>query len=45
MERLLDDISFTATDKDGDTLTIDKAYVDEHVGKLAANQDLSKFIL
>ena len=45
MERLLDDISFTATDKSGETLTIDKAYVEEHVGKLAADQDLSKFIL
>ena len=45
MERLLDDISFTATDKSGETLTIDKAYVEDHVGKLAADQDLSKFIL
>lgn len=45
MERLLDDISFKATDKDGDTLKIDKAYVQEHVGGLAEDQDLSKFIL
>ena len=45
MERLLDDISITATDKSGETLTIDKAYVEDHVGKLAADQDLSKFIL
>ena len=45
MERLLDDISFKATDKSGETVKIDKAYVQEHVGKLAANQDLSKFIL
>ena len=45
MERLLDDISFRATDKGGESLTIDAAYVKEHVGKLAANQDLSKFIL
>lgn len=45
MERLLDDISFKATDKGGETLKIDKAYVQEHVGKLAADQDLSKFIL
>ncbi len=45
MERLLDDISFKATDKAGETLTIDKSYVAEHVGKLASNQDLSKFIL
>ena len=45
MERLLDDISFTATDRSGDTLKIDAAYVREHVGKLASDQDLSKFIL
>ena len=45
MERLLDDISFKATDKSGETVQIDKAYVQEHVGKLAADQDLSKFIL
>ena len=45
MERLLDDISFSATDKGGETVKIDKAYVQEHVGKLAADQDLSKFIL
>ena len=45
LERLLDDISFTATDKGGETLVIDEAYVKENVGKLAKNQDLSKFIL
>ncbi len=45
MERLLDEISFSATDKSGETLTINANYVKEHVGKLAANQDLSKFIL
>lgn len=45
MERLLDDISFKATDKSGETVVVDKAYVKEHVGKLAADQDLSKFIL
>lgn len=45
MERLLDDISFTATDKDGETLTIDATYVKDQVSELAADQDLSKFIL
>ena len=45
MERLLDDISFKATDKDGETVKIDAKYVEEHVGRLAADQDLSKFIL
>ena len=45
MERLLDDISFTATDRGGETVVIDQAYVAETVGKLAKDQDLSKFIL
>jgi len=45
MERLLDDVSFTATDRDGETIKIDAAYVDKHVGELAKDQDLSKFIL
>jgi len=45
MERLLDDISFSATDKDGEVLDINAQYVEEHVGKLASNLDLSKFIL
>jgi len=45
MERLLDEVSFTATDKNGETVKIDADYVREHVGKLAADQDLSKFIL
>ncbi len=45
LERLLDEVSFTATDKGGETITIDKAYVENHVGKLAQDQDLSKFIL
>lgn len=45
MERLLDEISFTATDKTGQTITIDAAYVREHIGSLAKDADLSKFIL
>ena len=46
MERLLEEISFGATDMaDGTVLTIDKAYVAEHVSELAKNIDLSKFIL
>ena len=45
MERLLDEISFTATDKPGFTLKIDAAYVREQVAELAKNADLSKFIL
>ena len=45
MEKLLDDISFTASDNDGQELIIDKEYVEKHVGELAKDSDLSKFIL
>jgi ATP-dependent HslUV protease ATP-binding subunit HslU len=45
MERILDDISFNATDRAGETVTIDAAYVEEHIGDLARNADLSRFIL
>ena len=45
MERLLDDISFTATDRSGEMVTIDADAVRETVGELAKDQDLSKFIL
>jgi ATP-dependent HslUV protease ATP-binding subunit HslU len=45
MERVLDDVSYTATDRSGETVMIDKAYVEQHIGALAKNADLSKFIL
>jgi len=45
VERVLDDVSFTATDRSGESVTIDQAYVNKHVGELAKNTDLSKFIL
>jgi ATP-dependent HslUV protease ATP-binding subunit HslU len=45
MERILDEISFEAGDRHGETVTIDGAYVREHIGDLAKNADLSKFIL
>jgi ATP-dependent HslUV protease ATP-binding subunit HslU len=45
MERVLDEISFEASDKGGETVAIDGAYVRERVGELAKNADLSKFIL
>ncbi|MGH6855212.1 MAG: ATP-dependent protease ATPase subunit HslU [Aestuariivirga sp.] len=45
LERVLDEVSFTATDRSGDQVTIDAAYVEKHVGDLARNADLSKFIL
>ena len=45
MEKLLEEISFTASDRGGETVTIDAAMVQEQVGELAKNADLSKFIL
>jgi ATP-dependent HslUV protease ATP-binding subunit HslU len=45
MERVLDEISFTAPDKGGETVTIDAAYVEKAVGDLARNADLSRYIL
>ena len=45
MERVLDEISFTASDRAGDRIVIDGAYVEEHIGDLAKNRDLSRFIL
>jgi ATP-dependent HslUV protease ATP-binding subunit HslU len=45
MERVLDEISFTAPDQAGTKVTIDAAYVQKHVGDLSKNTDLSRFIL
>ena len=45
MERLLESISFDASDKQGETLKIDGRYVDEKLGELAINEDLSRYIL
>ncbi|KXF79237.1 ATP-dependent protease [Paramesorhizobium deserti] len=45
MERVLDEISFTAPDKTGTSFTVDAKYVRETIGDLAKNADLSRFIL
>src|SRR5690606_30102701 len=45
MERLLEEISFTASDRGGESITIDAALVRERVASLARDADLSKFIL
>lgn len=45
MERVLDELSFNASDMDGDTVSIDGDFVQKHIGDLAKNTDLSKFIL
>ena len=45
IEKVLDDISFNATDRAGETITIDKKYVEDNLGNLVKDTDLSKFIL
>jgi ATP-dependent HslUV protease ATP-binding subunit HslU len=45
MERVLDEISFAAPDRSGETVKVDAAYVQSRVGDLAKNADLSRFIL
>ena len=45
LEKVVEEISFSAGDRSGETVTIDAAYVQERIGALAANADLSRFIL
>ncbi len=45
IEKVLDDISFNATDRAGETISIDKKYVNDNLGNLVKDTDLSKFIL
>ena len=45
VEKLLEDISFDAEDRKGETLKIDAAYVQEHLAGIAKDADLSKYIL
>ncbi|MBT8442023.1 MAG: ATP-dependent protease ATPase subunit HslU [Gammaproteobacteria bacterium] len=45
LERLLEAVSFDAADRSGQTLTIDADYVDEHLGELVKDEDLSRYIL
>ena len=45
LERLLDIISFEAPDRSGETIMLDAAYVNEHLDSLAADEDLSRYIL
>ncbi len=45
MERILEEISFSAPDRSGDTVVIDAGHVDRSIGELAGNADLSRFIL
>jgi ATP-dependent HslUV protease ATP-binding subunit HslU len=45
LERVLDEVSFTAPDKSWQTVVIDREFVENHIGDLARNADLSRFIL
>ena len=45
MERLLDEVSFNATQMSGQTIVVDAAYVDVRLGELSRNEDLSRYIL
>ncbi|MBQ9220562.1 MAG: ATP-dependent protease ATPase subunit HslU [Succinivibrio dextrinosolvens] len=45
MEKILEEISFSAPDKSGSTVIIDDKYVDEHLGDLVENEDVSRYIL
>ena len=45
IEKVLDDISFNATDRAGETITVDEKYVQNNLGNLVKDTDLSKFIL
>jgi len=45
IERVLDEISFTATDRAGEKITVDSKYIKDNIGELVKDTDLSKFIL
>jgi ATP-dependent HslUV protease ATP-binding subunit HslU len=45
MERVLDEVSFSAPDRSGETIVVDAAFVERNIGDLAKNTDLSRFIL
>ena len=45
LERFLDIISYEAPDRSGESITLDAAYVDQHLDALAADEDLSRYIL
>ena len=45
MERILEEVSFTAPDRNGDKVTVDAAYVEAHIGDLSRSADLSRYVL
>ncbi|HVG47017.1 MAG TPA: HslU--HslV peptidase ATPase subunit, partial [Rubellimicrobium sp.] len=45
MERVFEDLSFAAPDRGGDSVTVDAAFVEEHLGALMARADLGRYVL
>ncbi len=45
MERVFEELSFTAPDRTGETVTVDEAFVEKHLGELARSADLSRYVL
>jgi len=45
MERLLESVSYEATEQNGRTVAVDAKYVDDHLGNLVKDEDLSRYIL
>ncbi|MBT8144215.1 MAG: HslU--HslV peptidase ATPase subunit, partial [Gammaproteobacteria bacterium] len=45
LERLLESVSYESADRDGQSLIVDAAYVDQHLGELVQDEDLSRYIL
>ena len=45
LERVFEELSFSAPDRSGDEVTIDHAFVEEHLGELAKSADLSRYVL
>ena len=45
MERVFEDLGFTAPDRSGDAVTVDAAFVEQHLGELSRSVDLSRYVL
>ncbi len=45
MERVFEELSFTAPDRSGDSVTVDRAFVEENLGELMGASDMSRYVL
>jgi len=45
LERVFEDLSFTAPDRGGETITVDSGFVETHLGELAKSADISRYVL